>query len=112
MSPDILFWLALATKMCVTAAFVVFATLAAERAGPLVGALVVTLPISAGPAYVFVALDHDADFIAASALASLTINVANGIFCLTYTLLAQTRGIASSLTAALGSWIVLAFLLR
>ncbi len=111
MSPDLLFWLALATKMAVTAAFVVFATWAAERAGPLIGALVVTLPIAAGPAYVFVALDHDAAFIAASALASLTINAANGIFCLAYTLLAQSRGLLASLTAALGSWIVLALLL-
>ena len=34
------------------------------------GALVATLPISAGPSYVFLALDHDAAFIAEGALAS------------------------------------------
>ena len=112
MSPDLLFWLALATKMAVTAAFVVFATWAAERAGALIGALVVTLPIAAGPAYVFVALDHDATFIAATALASLGINAATGIFCLAYSILAQSRGLLVSFTAALGSWIALAFLLR
>jgi hypothetical protein len=43
-----MFWLALATKMLVTAAFVVVATKAAERAGSLVGAMIATLPILAG----------------------------------------------------------------
>src|SRR5579883_1439902 len=61
--------LALAAKLAITAAFVVGAARTAERAGPLIGAMVATLPIAAGPAYVFLALDHDASFIAASALA-------------------------------------------
>jgi hypothetical protein len=46
-----MFWLALAIKMAVTAAFVVIATKAAERAGSLVGATIATLPILAGPSY-------------------------------------------------------------
>ena len=58
MSPDAMFWLELATKMAVTAAFLVAATAIAERAGPLVGGLVATLPISAGPVYLFLALDR------------------------------------------------------
>ena len=73
MSPDAMFWLELATKMAVTAAFLVAATAIAERAGPLVGGLVATLPISAGPVYLFLALDHDSRFIAASAMASLAV---------------------------------------
>src|SRR5258708_6864325 len=71
MSPDLLFLLSLAVKMAVTALFVLVATYAAERAGALVGAMIATLPIAAGPAYIFLALDHDARFIADSALASL-----------------------------------------
>ena len=74
MSPDFLFWLALAIKMAVAALFVIAATVTAERAGAAIGALVATLPVSAGPAYVFLALDHDAAFIAQSALASLALN--------------------------------------
>ena len=35
MSPDQLFWLALILKMAVTAGFVLGATIAAERMGPL-----------------------------------------------------------------------------
>jgi len=102
------FWLGLAAKLAVTAAFVVGASRAAERAGPLVGAMVATLPIAAGPAYVFIALDHDAGFIAASALASLAVNAANIVFCTVHAAIAQSRGMAASLAAALGTWIMLA----
>jgi hypothetical protein len=112
MSPDLMFWLALATKMAIAAAFVVCATAAAERFGSLVGAMVATLPISAGPAYVFVALDHDAAFIAASAVGSLVANAATIVFCMVYTVVAQSRGLATSLAAALGTWIALAILSR
>src|SRR5262245_62109551 len=101
MSPLLLFWLALLVKMAVTAGFVVLATATAERAGPVVGALVATLPIAAGPAYVFLALDHDAAFIAASALASLAVNAVTAVFALTYAATAQQRGLALSLAAAL-----------
>ena len=59
MSPDLLFWLSLALKMAVTAGFVIAAAMVAERAGAAIGAIVATLPVAAGPAYVFVALDHD-----------------------------------------------------
>ena len=100
--------LALAAKLAVTAAFVIGAARSAERAGPLVGAMVATLPIAAGPAYVFLALDHDASFIAASALASLAANAANMVFCTVHATVAQSRGAVISLATALGAWIVLA----
>ncbi|HYL32108.1 MAG TPA: hypothetical protein VEU53_03030 [Stellaceae bacterium] len=103
---------ALAAKLAVTAAFVVGAARAAERTGPLIGAMVATLPIAAGPAYVFLALDHDAEFIAASALASLAANAANMVFCTVHAAVAQSRTTAASLTIALGVWIVLAIAAR
>ena len=112
MSPDLIFWLALATKLAVTAGFVVFATWTAERAGPLIGAMVVTLPVSAGPSYVFLAFDHDASFIAASALASLISNAGTVLFCTVYTLAAQSRGLAMSLPAALVVWVVFVTFVR
>ena len=83
MPADFYFVLSLIAKMAVTAGFVLAATITAERAGPLVGGLVATLPIGAGPAYVFLALDHDAHFIAQSAVASLAINAANATFAFT-----------------------------
>ena len=112
MSPDLLFLLSLLVKMAVVAAFVVGAVYSAERAGPVVGAMVATLPISAGPAYVFLSLDHDAGFIADSALASLVINAVTCVFALTYSLLAQRRGLVLSVAPALALWAVLAVIAR
>jgi len=79
MSPELMFWFALAAKMAITALFVSVATIIAERLGATVGALVATLPVSAGPVYVFLALDHDASFISTSAIASLALNAATAI---------------------------------
>ena len=112
MSPDLLFWLSLALKMAVTAGFVIAAAMVAERVGPAIGALVATLPIAAGPAYVFVALDHDAAFISQSAIGSIAAHAATGVFSLAYIMLAQRRGMALSVTGAVGVWFVVAFLLR
>src|SRR3984893_11781890 len=98
MPPDLYFAITLVVKMAVTAAFVLAATGTAERVGPLVGRLVATLPISARPGYVFLALDHDAHFIAQGAVASLAINAVNVIFALTYAMLAQTRSRAVSMS--------------
>ena len=74
MSSDFVFWLALAVKLVLTAGIVVTASFVTERAGPLIGALVVTLPVTVWPAYVFLSLDHDATFIAASVVGGLAMN--------------------------------------
>jgi len=107
MSPALYFALTLFVKMAITAAFVVAATVTAERVGPLIGGLVATLPIGAGPVYVFLALDHDAHFIAQSAVASLAINAVNVIFAMSYALLAQTCSRAVSMALAFFVWLVL-----
>src|SRR5579872_4927978 len=109
MSPDLYFALTLIVRMAVTVAFLLAATITAERAGPLIGGLVATLPISAGPVYIFLALDHGAHFIAQSALGSLVTNVLNVLFAVTYALLAQKRSLTVSLSGAFAVWIVLAF---
>jgi hypothetical protein len=107
-----MFWLPLAIKMVVTAAFVVIATKAAERAGSLVGAMIATLPIAAGPSYFFLSLDHSDLFIADSALASLVVNAVTAIFAIVYAALAVRRGLAVSLGAALFVWFGLAAVVR
>lgn len=112
MPPDLYFALTLIVKMAITAGFVLAATVTAERAGPLVGALVATLPLGAGPVYVFLALDHDAQFIAQSAVNSLAINTVNVIFALTYALLAQKRPLSVSLPVAMLVWAVLAWIVH
>jgi hypothetical protein len=104
--------LAFAVKIVLTAAIVVGAATATERAGPLLGALIVTLPIGAGPSYFFLALQHEPEFIAASALASLAVNALNGVFGLVYAALAQRRSLFVSLATALAVWVVLAAAMR
>jgi Thiamine pyrophosphate enzyme, N-terminal TPP binding domain len=81
-----------------TALSVCVATIIAERPGAAAGALVATLPVSAGPVYVFLALDHDAVFISASAVASLAVNTATAIFITVYVLTAQRRSLWISIS--------------
>src|SRR5215831_11610503 len=109
MSPELFFLILLLFRMAISAAFVVSASIIAERSGPVIGALVATLPISAGPSYVFLAIDHDAAFIAEGALASLPINAATIYLSLTYVLLAQRQGMLVSFFAAIVVWLVVAF---
>jgi len=112
MSPDLYFALTLIVKMAITAGFVLAATVTAERAGPLIGGLVATLPLGAGPVYVFLALDHGAHFIAQSAINSLAINTVNVIFALVYALLAQKRPLYVSQPIALAVWFALAWVVH
>lgn len=110
MSPDLMFWLAVAAKMILAASVVLAATIAAERAGPLVGALIATLPVSAGPAYFFLAFEQDAAFIAQGALGSLLLNAATAIYATTYVLLSQRHPFIVCVPAAIVLWLGSLFL--
>ena len=108
MSAELTFILMLVFRMAVAAAFVVSASIITERSGPVIGALIATLPISAGPSYVFLSLDHDAAFIAQGALSSLPINAVTIFLGLTYVVLAQRYSVLISCSAAVAVWLVLA----
>ncbi len=94
----------LAAKMAAAATCVVLASLIAERTGPLVAAMVATLPVSAGPIYVFLAMEHDARFIGDAALASLSSNLATAFFCTIYVFAAQRLRTAGALSTAFVGW--------
>jgi hypothetical protein len=98
--------------MVMTATAVVVASLAVERSGPFIGALIGALPAAAGPAYVILALEHPPDFIAASAIGSVAINGAIAIFAAIYALLAQRHGLLVSLGGAGIAWFAVAAALR
>jgi hypothetical protein len=98
--------------MAVAAAFVITASIITERFGPAIGALVASLPVSAGPAYIFLAIDHDAAFIADAALASLPLNAMTIFMGLGYVVLAQRFSVAVSLPAAIAVWLAAALLVR
>ena len=106
------FWLPALIKAVSTALIVVTASVIAEVIGPFWGALVASLPVSAGPAYVFLAMAHDGDFLAASALSSFAANAAAGVFLLTYALRAGTRSSWNALGTAFGAWFMVSLLIR
>jgi hypothetical protein len=104
--PDAAFVFMLAVKMAATASVVVAASLIAERVGALIGAMVATLPVAAGPAYILLAIDHDASFIADSTVMSLAVHAPTGLLCVAYVLAAQRLPFVSSITIAVAVWIV------
>jgi len=112
MSPEVAFILSLVIRMAVTAAFVISASIFTERTGPVIGALVATLPVSAGPSYIFLAMDHDAAFVAQAALASIPINAATVLMAIVYVRAAQRFGTAASLAISLPVWFAMAVLVR
>jgi len=98
--------------MAATAVVVVAASLVAERVGALIGAMVATLPIAAGPAYILLSLDHDAQFIADSTVASLAVHAATGLFGTAYVLAAQRCSFSLTIAIAVGTWLAGALIIR
>ncbi len=94
-------------KAACTAFTVVLAAALAQRFGPFWGGLIATLPVSSGPAYVLLSFEHDADFIAASALGGFAANIATAVFLVIYARLAPTRTLATALGCALAAWILI-----
>src|SRR5690606_25892251 len=98
-------WLTvLLLKMAIAAAVVVGCSLLAERSGPLLAAMIATLPISTGPVYVFLVMEHDPAFVGQSAGASLISNLSNSALIFGYVLMAQRFGTALSLGVGLLCW--------
>ena len=90
-----------------TAAIVVTASVIVEHAGPLVGALVVTLPVTLGPAFLFILIDHDVGYATASAITGLAVNSVSGLFMLLYIVLAQNKTLKACLGLAIAAWVLM-----
>jgi len=106
------FVLVVLIRATAAAAVVVSASVLAEAAGPFWGGLIVSLPISAGPAYVMLGLQHDAAFIATSALGSLAANAVSILYMLAIILLAPRVRWPYAVAGALALWFVGAWLVR
>ncbi len=102
----------LAVKSLATALIVVVASIAAERGGPFWGGIAVTLPVTAGPAYVMLALDHPPDFIAASALTSFASYPATWVFLVSAVKAAPHFSRLATLAVALAAWAAAALALQ
>jgi hypothetical protein len=97
-------WLPPLVRALATGLLVVCASAVAEALGPFWGALIASLPVSAGPAYIFLAMDHGADFVAASALSSFAANAATGLFLIVYGILAARMSPWRGLAVAVLAW--------
>ena len=104
--------LALAAKVVVAVVIVISAARAAERAGPFLGAMVATLPVSTGPIYVFLAIDHGAAFIAQAAVMSVASTAATVAFIAAHALAARRLSTPGSLAIATLVWFGVALLLQ
>lgn len=103
------FWIMLAAKMTTTAMIVVAASKVVERAGPFLGAMVATLPISAGPSYIFLAAEHGAGFVHDAALTSLAVNGLTFGFGAVYAVLASRgKPLWFALGCSFGLWVAAA----
>jgi uncharacterized membrane protein (GlpM family) len=112
MSADLTFWYGLVLKMAMTATIVVAASIAAERTGPFIAALIAALPTAASAAYIILALEHPPAFIAASAVGSFVAGAAVAIFALAYAALAQRHGVWLSVGGATLAWFAAIAFLR
>jgi hypothetical protein len=105
-------WLPPLVKILTTALIVVSASVIAEVSGPFWGVLVACLPVSAGPAYVFLAMRHGEDFLAASALSSFAANAVTGVFLIVHGMLARSMPPWRGLGVAVLVWLLGAVALR
>lgn len=101
----------LAIKLASTALLVVLATGFAARFGAFIGAMIAAIPISAGPSYLFLAMENDAAFVAQSALTSIAVNALTVIFLVIASALVARFGILLSLIAGISGWLAGAFLI-
>ncbi len=111
-SSDLLFWYGLALKMAMTAIVVVVTSVAVERSGAFVGALIAALPTAADAAYFILAIEHPASFIAASAIGTVATCAAVSIYCLAYVILAQRHGLLLCLGVSLLIWFAVVGILQ
>ncbi|MGY6646330.1 MAG: hypothetical protein ACXIVD_14030 [Salinarimonas sp.] len=106
------FWLQLLLKMLASALLVVTASFVVERSGPLAGAMIATLPLSAGPNFVYLAMDHGPVFLAEVARIGMQVNVGNAFFVLAYATVAPGRRLAPALLAGFAGWGGAVFVMR
>jgi len=107
---SLLFVFSILTKAILTALIVVLASVVGRFADAFWGALVACFPVSVGPAYVFLALQHGDAFIQMSALSGVVANAATAIFLIVYARNA-VRSIWLNLGLAALSWAVCVLLL-
>lgn len=104
MTLALLLVVAVAWKALATASVIVAAGRLAQRAGPVLTSVLITLPVNAGPGFFFIALEQDAAFVRDGALTAFAVTGAVLLFCTAWVHAARFGGFALSLAAALTAW--------
>ena len=94
-------------KLVLAPLLVALATLVARRWGPKIGGVVVGLPLSTGPIFLFLAIDQGLAFAERACVGILTALVGVAGFALTYTAVSRSAGWACSLAASATSFFVI-----
>ena len=111
MSPALLL-VSILWKALATAAVIVAAGRLAQRAGPVLTSVLITLPVNAGPGFFFIALQQDAAFVSSGALTAFAITGAVLLFCTAWVHTARYGGFLLSLAAAVAAWTAWALFTR
>jgi len=91
-------------KATATAGVIVAAGRLAQRAGPVLTSVLITLPVNAGPGFFFIALEQEAEFVRAGALTAFSVTGAVLLFCTAWVHAARRGGFLLSLAAGVGAW--------
>lgn len=99
-------------RLLATAVLVITVARVAERSGPFLASIILTLPLFAGPSYFFLMMEVSAQFIAESALVAFAGTGAVLLFTLGFVLIVQRFGLLSALLSGTLAWGVLALPLQ
>ncbi len=100
-----------ALKLILTPLLIAMATLVARRWGPVVGGIIVGLPLTSGPVSVFLALEQGREFAGAAAHSVLLGTLAVLAFCLAYAFCAKKLPWPASAVIALFCYLSLVAIL-
>lgn len=104
MTPESWFWAEFLVRICATAFVVVFVAWLAARLGPVVGGIVVGLPIVLGPGFFFLLREQPPSFVALTATGALFSLAGTQVFLGAYVAAASKLGPAATTLAAAAGW--------
>src|SRR5688572_25282672 len=99
-------------KMGVTGLVVAGGAWLAERLGPFWGAVAISLPLAAGPAFVLLALSSSDEFLARSALSGVVSQAGAAFFLVAYVHLAPRLNPLLTALSAIAVWLAIIMLVR
>lgn len=105
-------WWIVLLRAVVGAGFVVTTSIVAELLGPFWGGLLVSLPVSAGPAFVMLGLDQDDAFIAQAGVGGLVANAITQVFIAVIVQTAPRWRAPFVFAAAVLAWFSIALIVR